>query len=1240
MRVTSPITLLLLALSGILAAAEHGGGKPVRIDELPDSGLKKDLSRLPPQAQAKALAWLSGFRFHDRDCGSLHADSDGGILYACDALVDAHAQPADAPVSAGPVVSAGSVPIANQPSYHSRPGSAKRIFLDFNGATVTGTRWNVSPAPATYVCPALDTDSDPTTFSDAEQLLIQRVWERVSEDYAPFDVDVTTDPAVESAMDIRTGHVLITRQTDANGAAMPYPGSAGVAAIDVFGTSSYRYNSPALVYFDAQPARDDYLAEVCSHEMGHNMGLSHDGTSSAYYGGHGSGPTSWGPIMGAAYNRNISQWSKGEYFASNQPQDDLAILNGKLTYRTDDVGSTDATATRLTGTALGASGVISTSSDVDVISFDAGAGTVSLTVSPRQSAVNVAGNNLDVKLTLADAIGTVIATSDVAGGVTGTITATVTAGTYFLRISGAADGSPLSDPPSGYTAYASLGQWFLTGTVPASSSDGVAPTASASLSDVSTAGGTTHSFLVTYVDNSAIATATIDSSDVQVTGPGGFSATATLISVDQAGNGTPRVATYRISAPGGAWDASDNGTYSVAMLGSAVADSAGNYVAAGALGSFVVRCPIAAGPGTGILRQWYDGVPGTTVASLTAAPVFPNAPTGGSIASLFEVPADRADDYGSLMRGWFIAPITGSYTFLIASDDASELWLSSDAAVSNISRIAFVSAWTSPREWNKESNQSSAAITLSGGGRYYIEARHKEGTGGDHLAVGVVMPGGITEAPIPANRLDPYIVASITATDAAANEAGDPGTFRISRPAAMGSALTVAYQISGSAGNGSDYASLPGSVAIAAGASSATVTVSPLQDSVFEGSETVTLTIVAGSGYVLGSAPTTATVTISDDEAAPTVTIAATDANAAEPADPGAVVVTLSRTTTTATVVSFVVGGSATQGADYSAIGTSVSIPAGSTSATVVIAPVNDSLYEPAETVSLTLTAGSNYSIGSPGAASVTIGDDDPQPSLRIANASRTEGDSGTATMTVTVTLSVASGSAASAAYTTADGSALAGADYLATSGTLTIPAGQTTATIAVPIVGDTIGELTETFTVTLSAATGATIAVASATGTITDNDPPSLVVLDASSTEGSSGSSAMVFTITLAPVNAGQTVTVRVATSNGTAIAGSDFTALSATTVIFAPGDSTKTVTIALAPDTDIEADESFSLLLSSPTNAVIGRAVAIGTIRDDDAVATADAAGGQPRCGVGGLAALLLLVSVGRRGRRGRRG
>lgn len=99
------------------------------------------------------------------------------------------------------------------------------------------------------------------------------------------------------------------------------------------------------------------------------------------------------------------------------------------------------------------------------------------------------------------------------------------------------------------------------------------------------------------------------------------------------------------------------------------------------------------------------------------------------------------------MRGYITAPATGSYTFWIASDDASELWLSASSNPANKTKIAWVIGWTSSRQWTKESNQRSAAIPLVQGQRCYVEALQKEGSGGDNLAVGWAKPGQSTSAP-------------------------------------------------------------------------------------------------------------------------------------------------------------------------------------------------------------------------------------------------------------------------------------------------------------------------------------------------------------------------------------------------------------------------------------------------------------------------------------------------------------
>ena len=124
--------------------------------------------------------------------------------------------------------------------------------------------------------------------------------------------------------------------------------------------------------------------------------------------------------------------------------------------------------------------------------------------------------------------------------------------------------------------------------------------------------------------------------------------------------------------------------------------------------------------------------------------------------NIFETPSNIGDNYGSRVRGYIAPPVSGQYTFWIASDDQGELWLSSDENPINKVKIAEVEGWTNPREWNKYPSQRSASINLVAGQKYYIEALLKEGTGRDHLAVGWRLPGGSEEMPIPGSRLIPF----------------------------------------------------------------------------------------------------------------------------------------------------------------------------------------------------------------------------------------------------------------------------------------------------------------------------------------------------------------------------------------------------------------------------------------------------------------------------------------------------
>ena len=164
----------------------------------------------------------------------------------------------------------------------------------------------------------------------------------------------------------------------------------------------------------------------------------------------------------------------------------------------------------------------------------------------------------------------------------------------------------------------------------------------------------------------------------------------------------------------------------------------------------------------GILREFYSGIVGATVANLTNAPAYPNSPTTSTILpNLFESPLNQGDNYGLRLRGYLVAPGTGNYTFWISSDDNSALFLSTDDKPANRQSIASVLGWTNSREWTKETNQQSAPIALVAGSTYYFEALMKEGGGGDNLAVGWQLPDNSLERPIPAARIYPFAVAPL-----------------------------------------------------------------------------------------------------------------------------------------------------------------------------------------------------------------------------------------------------------------------------------------------------------------------------------------------------------------------------------------------------------------------------------------------------------------------------------------------
>jgi hypothetical protein len=428
-----------------------------------------------------------------------------------------------------------------------------------------------------------------------------------------------------------------------------------------------------------------------------------------------------------------------------------------------------------------------------------------------------------------------------------------------------------------------------------------------------------------------------------------------------------------------------------------------------------------------------------------------------------------------------------------------------------------------------------------------------------------------------------------------------------------------------------DYQSATGTVTILAGTTTATIDVTIVGDLKYELDETFTLaaTVTAGTA----TDPTDATGTILNDDAAPTVTIAnvsQTEGNAGT--STMTFTVTLSTTSFEDVTLSFnTSNGTATLADnDYQSATGTVTILAGTTTATIDVTIVGDLKYELDETFTLaaTVTAGTATD---PTDATGTILNDDAAPTVAIANVSQTEGNAGTSTMTFTVTLSTTSFEDVTLSFNTSNGTAtLADNDYQSATGTVTILAGTTTATIDVTIVGDLKYELDETFTLAATVTAGTATDPADATGTIQNDDAaPTVTIANVSQTEGNAGTSTMTFTVTLSTTSF-EDVTLSFNTSNGTAtLADNDYQSATGTVTILA-GTTTATVDVTIVGDLKYELDETFTLAATVTAGTATDPTDATGTILNDDAAPTVTIANVSQTEGNAGTSTMTFTVTL----------
>jgi hypothetical protein len=346
------------------------------------------------------------------------------------------------------------ISFAQVPILNSAPSiTNKVIYLDFDGQKVIGTSWNSGNL----------VDAQPSTLNNANKIL---VWKRVSEDYRPFDVNVTTDSTrFNNASPNSRIRVVITPTSAWYGSA------GGVAFVGSFiwgGTPG----TPCWIFENMLNYNSKSVAEACSHEVGHTLTLRHQSvynnacTKTAEYNpGLGNGVTSWAPIMGVGYSKNVTVWSTGRsatgcnVIQTDHGNSGIGITSANfLNFLQDDVGDNLNTAKilNLTSVNLIDSGLITEPTDLDAYRFTiCNSRYVSIAVKPwALDTTNYSGANLDVRLYLYDATNSVLAVDTPLSKLHSLVGMNLNAGTYYFTIDGGRS--------SNYTDYGSLGKYYIS----------------------------------------------------------------------------------------------------------------------------------------------------------------------------------------------------------------------------------------------------------------------------------------------------------------------------------------------------------------------------------------------------------------------------------------------------------------------------------------------------------------------------------------------------------------------------------------------------------------------------------------------------------------------------------------------------------------------------------------------------------------------------------------------------------
>jgi uncharacterized repeat protein (TIGR01451 family) len=435
-----------------------------------------------------------------------------------------------------------------------------------------------------------------------------------------------------------------------------------------------------------------------------------------------------------------------------------------------------------------------------------------------------------------------------------------------------------------------------------------------------------------------------------------------------------------------------------------------------------------------------------------------------------------------------------------------------------------------------------------------------------------------------------------------AGESDGTVTITVTRSGNLDVASMVDYATSDNTATAvADYATASGTLMFAPGDASETFDVTIAADSLDELDELVNLTLSDPDAAVL-AAPSTAQLTITDDDDAPEISIEDVSLNEGDAGTTAFTFdVTLSAASSfTVTVDYATANGTADAGPDYTAIGTTtLTFDPGVTVQTVTVDVAGETIVEPDETFFVNLTGATNATVEDEQGLG-TIQNDEGVPTLSIDDVTLEEGDAGTTNFVFTVTLSVMSATPVTVEYATANSTAVEPGDYTAESGLVTFAPGVTAQTIEIAANGDVLFEADETFFVDLTEPDGGAVDDGQGLGTIENDDAaPAVSINDVEQNEGNVLTTNFEFLVTLSEV-AGVDVTVDYETNGVTAVEDTDYAGETGVATI-AAGNASSTISIAVNGDDVAEPDETFTVNLTD-TNASFADAGGIGTIVDDD--------------------------------------